>query len=104
MKRAEWIVAVAVAAWLTAPAPANAQCGPNFFEQFNPEIDRFECAPLPRSLQEESQRQQQAEQLRLFRRQERDARNRSISQQRQIRLQKARQRRLLFQQQRLQAR
>ncbi len=104
MKRAEWIVAAAVAAWLAAPAPADAQCGPNFVELFNPEIGRFECVPAVRSLLEQVQRQRQAEQLKLLRKQEQDARNQFINQQRQIRRQKVRQRRLLRQQQQLQAR
>lgn len=107
MERAGRILAAAVTAtvtaWLAAPTPADAQCGPNFVELFNPEIDRFECVPSVRSLQEQTQRQQQAEQLKVLRRQEQDARNQSINQQRQIRKQQALQRQLLRKQQQLQA-
>ena len=104
MKRARWIVAAAVTAWFAAPAPVDAQCGPNFVELFNPEIDRFECAPAVLSLQERIRRQQRAQQLQLLREQGQDVRNRIINQQRQIRRQQSAQRRLLRQQQQLQAR
>ena len=43
-------------AWLAAPMPADAECGPNFVELFNPKIERFECVPSVRSLQEQTQR------------------------------------------------
>ena len=49
-------MAAAVTAWLAAPMPADAEYGPNFVELFNPKIERFECEPSVRSLQEQTQR------------------------------------------------
>jgi len=104
MKRAGRILAAAVTAWLATPTPADAECGPNFVELFNSKIGRFECMPAVRLLQEQTQRQQKAEQLKLLRNQEQNARNQSINQRRQVRKQQALQRQLLRKQQQLQAR
>ena len=104
MKRAKGIMVAAVTVWLAQPTPANAECGANFVELFNSNIGQFECVPSVLSLQEKNRRKLQAEQLKLLRRQEQDARNRTISQSRQIRLQKSRERQLILKQQHNQAR
>ena len=104
MKRTNWIMVSSVTVWLAQPMPANAECGANFVELFNSSNGQFDCVPTVLSLQEKNQRKLQAEQLKLLRRQEQDARNRTISQSRQIRLQKSRERQLILKQQNNQAR
>ena len=85
MRRAGRILAATVTAtvtaWLAVSTPVVAQCGPNFVELFNPKTDPFECVPSVHSLQEQTQRQKQAKQLKVLRKQEQNVRAQYINQQ-----------------------
>jgi hypothetical protein len=67
--------------WIKSSTPAVAQCGPNFVELFSPKTDPFECVPSVHSLQEQTQRQKQAKQFKVLRKQEQNVRAQYINQQ-----------------------